>query len=327
MQWFSMKTVVMGGAVGAMTALASSVEADTMAYWRFEAGPAGTDVVHTGGATGIWSSDIQDVSGNNNDLSTWETGGGAGYQYRADVAESVTGTGQTNNLSVKNTGTGPAMWNNTLWAWSPTAWTIEVSFKIEAGGYRTIIGRDSQGGFVDGSDDALAALYLQKQDDESLAIKFQDSAGYFHTAETDADFIDGFDFNVDPDGDLAPWYSAAAVSDGSLLSLYVLNHDNPGAGYALVAQTDLTLSASTDTSLSTGHGDGGDWDAGNFSIGRGLFGGGHGDRAYGFLDEIRFTDGALAPDQFIFANVPEPASLAVLGLGGLTALGRRRRSS
>ena len=292
-----------GCAIGLLTALAAPADATTMAYWRFEDGPDATDVPHFSGSAGTWSADILDSSGNNNHLSVWETGGGAGYQYRANVpASPVVQTGDANNFSVKNTGEFPAMWNESLSTWSPSAWSIEASFKLESGGYRGIVGRDSNGGHVDGSDDKLAALYFQKRPDESMAINYLDSAGYFHECISDPGAIQGFDFGSDPDGDLAPWYSAAAVCDGNTLSLYLMDHSAANPTYTLIAQTDLTASGSTDTSLSMGNGDGTDWDPGNFSVGRGMYDGQHGDRGYGYLDEIRISDVALATNEFLFAS-------------------------
>ena len=295
--------------------------ASTMAYWRFESGPANANVISS--ATGpTWSADISDVSGNGNYLSVWETGGGAGYQYRSDVPFStVPQTGAANNFSVKNTGGGPAMWTDSsaLQTWSPAAWTIEMSFKPQSGGYRTIVGRDSQGAATDNAD--LAALYFQIQDDSSLAIKFADVQGYWHQAISAANTISGFDFNTDPDGTLGTWYSAAAVSDGNTLSLYL----DSGSGYQLLASDDMTLSTSTDTALTPGQGSGGDWTAGNFTVGRGLYAGGHGDRAYGFIDEVRLTDGALTTDQFLGVSpIPEPGTISLILVGAVGLLVRRR---
>lgn len=109
---------------------------------------------------------------------------------------------------------------------------------------------------------ALAALYLVATPDNRLAIRFCDVKGYWHEANSDPAIITGFRvYPTDPDGQLAPWYSAAAVSDGSMLSLYLLNHNHPQAGYQLIAQTDMKLSGSTHTALTAGAGDGSHWDA------------------------------------------------------------------
>jgi hypothetical protein len=48
------------------------------------------------------------------------------------------------------------------------------------------------------------------------------------------------------------------------------------------------------------------------------------DHIDGNLDNIRFSDVALTPAQFI--QVPEPSALALLGLGGLALFARPRRS-
>ncbi|MFC1806346.1 LamG-like jellyroll fold domain-containing protein [Planctomycetota bacterium] len=44
-----------------------------------------------------------------------------------------------------------------------------------------------------------------------------------------------------------------------------------------------------------------------------------------YLDEVRFSAAPLGPDQFLIAVAPEPATLALLALGGLGLLARRRR--
>lgn len=57
---------------------------------------------------------------------------------------------------------------------------------------------------------------------------------------------------------------------------------------------------------------------------RWLMVGGLVDHFDGNLDNIRFSDVALTPAQFI--QVPEPSALALLGLGGLALFARPRRS-
>lgn len=276
-------------------------KASTVAYWRFEAGPADTPITHVSGVDGTWSADVPDSSGSNNALSVWSTGGGGGYNYKADVpAATIPQTGTANAFSVQNSGGGPAMWCNTLEAWAPAQFTIEATFKPESGGYRTIVGRDSRAyATLGGADPNAAALYFQLQPGDACAVTFQDVGGYNYTAVSAAGLIHGFSFGSDPSGLTGKWYAMAGVSDGTKLSLY-LNDLAAGTGYQLVAQT-LLNKGSTNTALTPGTGSGGDWKAGDFSVGRGLYNGGHTDRAYGFIDEVRLSDAALTPNQFLFA--------------------------
>src|SRR5262245_46977131 len=165
--------------------MSESASAATVAYWRWETGPADANVAHSIGA-GQFEGTIPDVSGNGNNLSVWEQGGNAGYQYRSDVPFSSVGTKTpvANNFSVKNTGGGPAMFTGSAVGMpsgvdaetmTPTAFTVEASWKPENGGFRTIVGRDAQN--VSNSNAALAALYLQARPDNSIGIQFTDLAG------------------------------------------------------------------------------------------------------------------------------------------------------
>jgi len=294
--------------------------AATVAYWRFEEGPADADVSKGGTSDGEFYPAVLDVSGNGNHLSAWSQGGFAGYAYRTSVpAPIVPQTGAANNFSVQNTGGLPGMFTQTgapIQKIEPAAFTIEVSVMPENGDYRTYVGRDSQGSVT--GDEALAALYLQRTTEDRLAIKFCDVSGYWHHAISDAGVFPGFQW---PNVHEGRWYNIAAVSDGRFLSLY-LDDVEAGTGYQLVAQTDMSLSGSPDTALTSGQGDGSDWDAGNWSVGRGLFEGKHTDRGYGFIDEVRISDTALSVDEFLFA--PEPGSaLGLILLAGILA-GRRK---
>jgi hypothetical protein len=163
---------------------------------------------------------------------------------------------------------------------------------MENGGYRTVVGRDAQN--ISTSNSANAALYLQARPDNSIGVSFTDAAGNTHSAFSSAGYIQGFDFPTDPNGLLSDWYHLAGVSDGTTLKLYVNN--------ALVASTPIV---STDPRLSNGTtngstADGGDWNPGGWSVGRGLFGGGHTDRAYGFIDEVRISDSALTAADMLY---------------------------
>jgi len=296
---------------------------DTVAYWRFEEGPATSLVAHGGLPDGQFYAGVADSSGHGNALSAWSDGGWANSLYTTDRPGSIIPqTGAANNFAIKNAGGYPGMFTQTgaaIQSITPSAFTIEASFKPENGDYRTIVGRDSRGtNTAPGGNGDLAALYLQIVPGNAVAIKFCDAAGYWHEAVSAPGAVQGFNWGSDPDGLTGHWYNMAAVSDGSLLSLYL----NSGAGYQLVAQTDMATSGSTNTALTAGAGDGGDWDAGNWSVGRGLYAGGHGDRAYGFIDEVRISDSAMTPDQLI---TPEPASLAAFGFLAVMALRRRGR--
>ena len=298
----------------------AAVADSTVAYWRFEEGSADAQVAHPVG-DGVYYEGALDSSGNGYGLSVWNESG-AGYRYRSAVGGSNV-SGAVNNYSVKNSGGYPAMWTDPadgINLITPSAFTIEATFKLENGGYRTILGRDSRGSVTTGNGD-LAALYFQAMPDNRLAIKFSDVSGYWHEAVSDAGAFQSFDYNASNDGIGVPWYSMAAVSDGSTLSLYLRNVTESGA-WTLIAQTDMTLSGSADTALTAGTGSAGDWQAGNWSVGRGLYAGGHGDRAWGFIDEVRISDAALGASDFLFV-IPEPMTLVLLGLGGLGLLKRR----
>ncbi|HOQ84658.1 MAG TPA: hypothetical protein PLQ89_02975 [Phycisphaerae bacterium] len=274
--------------------------AATVAHWRFEEGPAGTNVPRGGLADGVFYPAITDSSGNGNHLSAWSDGGCCGYIFSTDVpGDTLLQTGAANNLSVQNSGVAPGMFTETgapIQSISPAAFTIEASFKAQTGGYRTIVGRDSQGAIPNAQD--LAAVYLQLVPGDAIAIKFADVSGYWHQAVSAPGTVQCYE---PPNTEEGRWYHVAAVSNGHLLSLY-LNDVAAGTGYQLVAQTNMTLSGSPNTALTAGTGDGGDWDAGNWSVGRGLHNGNHVDRFYGFIDEVRISDTAMTPSQFLFAE-------------------------
>ena len=75
-----------------------STNAVTVAYWRFETGPAGANDLHPG-ADGAFNATITDVSGNGNNLSAWTQGGYAGFAYRTDAPFAfIPQNGETNSI-------------------------------------------------------------------------------------------------------------------------------------------------------------------------------------------------------------------------------------
>jgi hypothetical protein len=290
--------------------------AQPLAYWRFEAGPANDAVSKPFGAV--------DSSGNGNHLDPGTEAGSDGFWYRGSVAyATIPGTGAANRFCIQNSGSSPSLstrsTNQSYGAGSypagidietitPAQFTVEAFFKPESTGtYRTIVGRDAIN--VSNDSSKLAALYLQiknndndgddKDDDERVKIQFTDVAGYDHVAESAPYITKGFNFSTDPQGLTGKWYYIAAVSDGSTLSLYLANVSDNGPLW-LLAQTDMTISGSPNTALAKGTQDGTNWHTGAWSIGRGLYDGKHTDRAWGFIDEVRISNTALTPDQFLY---------------------------
>jgi hypothetical protein len=327
-----MKRVILFLLLFAIMGIGSVASAATVAYWRFDDvgdaeieqwGPvaANNPMPDSDGET-VWRKAAHDWSGNGNHLTTWEYddtwGGGlgwAGFNWSNDVgAAQVLLTGAQNQLSMVHTEAMGCCPSSMTWSeqsapggtnietTTPGAFTIEASFKAESlTFYHTIVGRDDR--YVASSNGDLASLYFQVMPGREVAIKFTDAGGYFHEAISAPDAVT-----------TGQWYNMAGVSDGSTLSLYLDNQ--------LVAQIDMTLSGSTDTSMALGSSSGADWESGTWTVGRGMYAGGHTDRWFGYIDEVRISNSALALSEFLF--VPEPATIALLGLGSLALIRRRR---
>jgi hypothetical protein len=296
--------------VAAMS-LSGVSRAATVAYWRFEAGPADTNVQRPEGVSDYtFSPDVPDVSGNGNHLAVWTTGGGCGFAYRADVPLTlIPQTWMSNNFSIQNTGNWPAAYTKSESS-APVGIDIEgedtfAQFTIEAfykctttSKNQTFVGRDGRN--VSTATPDRAALYFQLWGGTRVAIQFADVAGYWHEASSPANSVQ-----------TNRWYYYAAVSDGATLSLYMADVE-AGGELQLVAQTDMTASGSPNTTLAKGTTNGDDWHAGGWSVGRGLWAGGHTDRALGFIDEVRISNTALNVNQLLYspglsAWDPDPA--------------------
>ncbi len=275
-------------------------EGETVAYWTFEEGAADAYVSYSQGSAGQYDGSILDVSGSGNHLSVWA---GSWEWYRADAPASTTPQiGVANTLSVQNANDWNAMSaiGTSLTTWNPTNWTIEAAFKTDrTTGYQTLVGRDSSGAYS--GDAALSVLYLAVRPGGSIAITFVDNAGNRWNIDSAAGVVE-----VDQ------WQAAAAVSDGSTLSLYLKNITAAETNYTLMGSLDI--SGSADCALSTGAGDGAYWDAGVITVGRGLYNGEHTDRLFGYIDDVRLSDAALTTNQFLYSTL-----LAPLAPTGLTA--------
>jgi hypothetical protein len=311
-----------------IAALGAAASAETVAYWRFDdqdvpdinfseglasevapGNPLPDINAQTGWDTGIYRKAAHDWSGNGNDLTTWEWSW-AGWMWASEFPSGIVPeTGELNGLCIAHLeGCCPA-----CFTWSaqsnpsgtdiediqPGQFTIEASFMLTASepGFRTIVGRDAQGvNTAPGGNLSNAALYFQVEDDANVACKFTDVNGFFHTVRSPSPVIQQ-----------NKWYNMVAVSDGTTLSLY-LEDCEAGTGMQLVDTNDLTLSGSIDKSLTNGKtadpNTGTDWHAGTWTVGRGMYTGGHTDRWFGYIDEVRISNTALDPSEFLFYPGP-----------------------
>ncbi len=255
--------------------ISSSASAATVAYWRFEEGPLGSPVPKfTSGYT--FEASTADSSGNDYHLSVWDEGG-AGATYRDSVPMGqVPLTGLANDFCIQNTGGGPALWTDSaIDSWTPTTWTVEAWVKVtDLGGWRVAVGRD--GDDISGDEPAFRFL---KSDVNAFWAGFCDMNGNYHDIRTVNGFIVA-----------NQWYHLAAVCDGSIFTFYV---DSAEVGsIAVPAGTQLSDG-------SNGSAGGGDWHPGSWTVLRGMWNGGHSDRWAGFVDEVRLSDTALTPAEFL----------------------------
>ena len=256
--------------------------AATVAYWRFEEGPLGANVDRGGNPNGTWYAGTFDSSGNGYDLSAWSDGGFAGEAYRDSVPMGqVPLTGVADNFCLQSTGDVPGMWTQmgaTIQTWKPLEWTVEAFVRSTSiNNWRVAVGRD--GDDVGGRDDPPFRLMMTNA--SAFRCNFTDMDGVYHELNTSNGFVQN-----------DQWYHVAATSDGTTFRLYV---DGNLMGEVLLDNT-------TDARLndgSTSGVDGGDWDPGNWTVFRGMWNGGHSDRWLGYIDEVRLSDTALTPDQFL----------------------------
>lgn len=304
-------------AILAVSGLFNCISADslaaTLAHWDFndpDLGAAdGAAVPDSDGQT-VWRQAAADKSGHGNDLTTWEWAW-AGFNWSSD---SLAG-----DLSIETAGTYPAAmtWSEQslpagtdIEMITPSAFTIEAVVKFtRIDGVGTIIGRDGQniGGAVDTA--ARAPFYFSVRDwygagNQSVVIEFTDVQGHTHSAGGHG--LSNLAFDT--------WYHLAAVSDGLTLKLYIQGIE--------AASDDMTLSGSTDTRLATGNGSGSGWEAGTFTLARGLWDGGHTDRWYGKIDEAAISDAALEPASFVIQvqHVPPAVPTGLAATAGNNAV-------
>ena len=259
----------------AFLSFAASASAQrTVAHWNFDAGTA---------ATTFAASPVVDLSGNDYALTGYDDIVGPSYS-----SDTLTGKGLCARLNAPQDGYTT---DTTLNSWSPKAWTIEVSVRLDnLEGWNTIIGRD--GSSTPGT--PKSDFYFQN-DGEGDRFRLD-----FATA-------DGSRYQIESPyaAEVGVWYHVALVSDGATVSMYIDRND--GKGYALAASTALDSRPGANNALAT---QGGIW-----TFGRGWYDGRMVDHVQGCIDDIRFTEGALPPSRFLHA----PVALAAVAVAATPA--------
>ena len=188
-----------------------------------------------------------------------------------------------------------------------SGFTLEAAFRpdVVGGSYMGIVGKGGQPKFPGPETrrpEPTLALKV-RGDSGNLQIELVDLAGNLRDVQSTAPLTAG------------QWYAAAAVNDGSTLSLYL----NDGSGYVLQGSTPVSGICSRATKGMD------DWNQ-NWAIGRADYNGGPADWFDGIIDEVRLSNSALAPSEFLFVPEPSTVALAIMVLvGGMGLTVRRRR--
>jgi hypothetical protein len=249
----------------------------TVAYWRFEEGQADQEFQPPSFDNGPDSGLAIDSAGNDDALRTFSSN--TNPTYVADVpAATVTVTGASNTLSLdfipnedlytaRQGAINPYMFDR---------FTVEASFNADTITWMNIVGKDGK----PLQDVAISPLQLKVRDDtDKLQIEIIDHSGQEKQVQSIDPIVAGH------------WYHAAAVSDGTTLSLYLDDTTLPG-GYVLQGSVPVS---------------GGLYDSnGTWTVGRGYFNGNNTDWFDGRIDEVRISGAALDPSQFLFAQASAP---------------------
>ena len=293
-----------------------SAIAATSAYWRHEGGtngatiPAGPDTV-------------LDSSPTNSHMQTFDPAF-TSATYTSVVSPVPLRSGLPNTLSLDFGPGGDDAGNNddnfttndkpiTLQAFN--AITVEAAFKMDTvAGFQAILGKDGKPlGDAPGEDNSPVPPFkvLVRGDDFPNAIPSQLFVEWVDgdaTLNSDVHFL-ASGATVVPN----QWYHIAITINANEAALWIAGESG---NYAL-ADTETGDFAGTAGNVLVN-------DPRGWSIGRGMFNNNVADWSNAHIDEVRISDAVLAPNEFLFTAVPEPATLA-LAVGAVLTLGVARR--
>jgi hypothetical protein len=239
------------------------VSAATVAYWNFEDGVAG-QLFCDAGEEG--STTPEGTTGSYDAVNGYLMRGWNNYYGPSFSDDTPFGWGLSMHC-LDNHQDGYVQ-DEAMITWSPTQWTIEVSFKFDSlTGWNSLIGRQGASFGQVESD-----FYFQRIGvaPNNLRCDFYTAGGVKHVL--DGDFIPG----------TGQWYRAAVVSDGVTVTMYVDQMD--GQGYQNVGSLELTGTGEDNALPASGF----DW-----TFGRAWYNGGNVDNINGYMDNVKFSDVAL----------------------------------
>jgi hypothetical protein len=268
---------------------------------------------------------VLDSSGNGNHMETFNPTF-TSATYSADVSPLALRSGLPNTLSLDfgpGGDDGGLNDDNFTTASKPvsgqlfSALTVEVAFSMDSvAGYQAIMGKDGKPlGDAPGEDDSPVPPFklLVRGDSfpdnvpNQLFVEWIDGDG---TLNSDDHFLASGQTVV-----ADQWYHVAVTIDANNANLYVAGETGP---YQLLdSSTDDYAGPSGNVIVQEPLG---------WSVGRGMFNNNVTDWSNAHIDEVRISDSILSANQFLFAAVPEPGSiaLALVGLVGLSHAVRRK---
>lgn len=255
----------------AVLMLSLPVSAATVAYWDINDGVDGEPFTDTDGGAASGTGGTVDIV-NGYVMHGWSTYYGPSYSSDTATGEGLSARCADNHQD--------GYLYDALTDWEPPIWTIEMSFKIEAftGGNYTLLGRQGSSLGTTGSD-----LYLQLLGWDSNRLRLD-----YQTVGTARWVVDGDFF-----AQAGQWYHIAIVSDGQTIDMYVDQLD--GNGYQKVGTLDISSQSVADNAIATPNSD--------WTFGRGWWNNSNVDHMDGWLDDVRFSDTALMPREFIHSNL------------------------
>lgn len=286
----------------------ASLWGDTAAYWRHEEGPAGS-IVPDGDNT------VLDSSGNDNHMRTFSSAAEpfTAATYVSQVSPLELRSGMANDLSL-DFGPDPAEGvedgggrnddNYTDNAVAPittqlfTEMTIEFAFNMNVvdESYQNLFGRDGKplGDEPGEEDEPLAPLQIKVRGDD------------FPDAVSNQLFVEW----IDGDGDIHFLASGESVAAGEWNHVAFTLTDSAAELWVAGETGDYVLKdaiSGEDFAGADGPGEVIIFDPTPFTVGRGMFDNGVSDWSDAKIDEVRISDTALLPTDFLFLTESAPA--------------------